>query len=153
MHKLNQILKQLESKIPHHAVMKARVSQTNAGWHLEHSMLTINGITHALSKSEPHLYKRKFKLIKLIVFTLGKIPRGKAKAPKVVQPISTVTREILEKHLEVTRIKISELEKLSKDKYFDHPIFGHLKLKDTIRFLEIHTHHHLKIVDDIIKEK
>jgi len=153
MHNLNQILNQLESKIPHHDVMNADVSQTDAGWHMEHSMLTINGITNSLIKSNPDLYKGKFKLIKLIVFTMGKIPRGKAKAPKVVQPSSAISKDSLMKHLEETRLKINELKTISNDKYFDHPVFGHLKLKDTIRFLEIHTNHHLKIVEDILKEK
>ena len=44
-----------------------------------------------------------------------------------------------------------KLENISKDHYFEHPFFGKIKRKETIRFLEIHTNHHLKIIDDILK--
>jgi hypothetical protein len=41
---------------------------------------------------------------------------------------------------------------MSSDKYFDHPYFGNLRLNKTIKFLEIHTKHHLEIINDIIKK-
>jgi len=43
------------------------------------------------------------------------------------------------------------LKTLPKDRYFEHPFFGKLKLKQTINFLEIHTMHHLDIIEDIKK--
>jgi hypothetical protein len=42
---------------------------------------------------------------------------------------------------------------VSKDHFFEHPYFGKLKLKETIRFLEIHTTHHLSIIEDIVITK
>jgi hypothetical protein len=45
------------------------------------------------------------------------------------------------------------LELVSRDHFFEHPYFGKLKLKETIRFLEIHTQHHLDIIRDIIMNK
>jgi hypothetical protein len=81
---------------------------------------------------------------------MKKIPRGKAKAPKVVQPKANLDNEGLLNHLSLTRNKIKTLETLSKDKYFNHPFFGDLKLGQSINFLEIHTKHHLNIIEDII---
>lgn len=78
-----------------------------------------------------------------------KIPRGKAKAPKSVQPKSDYTLESLQEKLLKTRSKIAELQLLSKDHYFQHPGLGNMKLKQMIKFLEIHTRHHLKIIHDI----
>lgn len=84
--------------------------------------------------------------------TMKKIPRGRGKSPEVVQPKGNITKEDLFNHLEITKIKIKGLEHLSRDNYFEHPFFGKLKLKDTICFLEIHTKHHLEIIEDIINK-
>ena len=48
-----------------------------------------------------------------------------------------------------TRAQIELLKVVSKDKFFNHPFLGNLKLKQTIRFLEIHTQHHLDIIHKI----
>ena len=89
----------------------------------------------------------------MVVLLTKKIPRGKAKSPKVVLPQENISNESLVRHLLLTKDSIMNLESLSKDKYFTHPYFGDLKLNQTIRFLEIHTQHHLEIIEDIISNK
>ena len=79
-----------------------------------------------------------------------KIPRGKAKAPQVVVPKEGITIADLEYHLTKARDAIKALEFVSKNHFFKHPYFGDLKKKQTILFLEIHTQHHLKIIQDIV---
>ena len=122
-------------------------------WHIEHSLLTINGISDALIKSDPREYKWSFNFIRMVVLTMKKIPRGRAKAPKVVQPKDHLTPAGLQKHISETRNKIKALDGLSKDKYFDHPFFGNLKLGQALSVLEIHSKHHLGIIGDIQQGK
>ena len=43
------------------------------------------------------------------------------------------------------------IKKAHHNAYFRHLIFGYLNKKRTIRFLQIHTAHHLKIIKDILK--
>ena len=43
------------------------------------------------------------------------------------------------------------IKKAHHNAYFRHLIFGNLNKKRTIRFLQIHTAHHLKIIQDILK--
>jgi hypothetical protein len=81
---------------------------------------------------------------------MQKIPRGKAKAPAAVMPKSEVTEESLKLQFAKINASINELTMLDKNSNFNHPYFGMLNLSSTIKFLEIHTKHHLKIIEEII---
>jgi len=153
MNNLDKFIDQLEQNIPFCETRNKEVSQSDVAWHIEHSLLTISGITDALVKSDPREYKWSFNFIRMVVMTTKKIPRGRAKAPKVVQPKGELTPAGLQKHISETRNKIKALQGLSTDKYFEHPFFGNLKLGQTLSFLEIHTKHHLGIIEDIKRGK
>jgi hypothetical protein len=86
----------------------------------------------------------------LILDVLQKIPRGKAKAPKVVQPEGDITRESLQLHLEKVHQNLENWENLDPNCYFFHPYFGNLNKKATEKFLKLHTLHHLHIIEDIL---
>lgn len=147
---LDSLLHKLESQISNHENFNLQVSQSTVGWQIEHSLLTINGIVNAIQQSNPKDYKWKFSFIKMVVLTTKKIPRGKAKAPKIVVPKTEINKDDLQLHVNTTRETIKGLETVSEDHFFPHPYFGNLKKKDTIRFLEIHTKHHLDIICDIV---
>jgi hypothetical protein len=153
MYKINNLLNQLEAKISNGENLNPAISKGSVAWHIEHSLLTINLIINALIQSNPKNFKWKFSFIRMVVLLTKKIPRGKAKSPKVVLPQENISNESLVRHLLLTKDSIMNLESLSKDKYFTHPYFGDLKLNQTIRFLEIHTQHHLEIIEDIISNK
>jgi hypothetical protein len=80
---------------------------------------------------------------------LHKIPRGKARAPKVVQPEGYISKESLQMHLDKVYQNIENWEALHENCYFFHPYFGNLNKKATEKFLALHTKHHLKIIEDI----
>ena len=151
MKNLETLLNQLESRIPLFEMENIAISKSNVGWHIEHSLLTLNGVTKVLLQSNPKDYQWRFNFIRILVLKRGKIPRGKAKAPKVVVPQTTIDKATLITHIKESRNSLLELKTISKDHYFEHPFFGKIKRNDTIRFLEIHTNHHLKIIEDIIK--
>ena len=151
MKNLEKLLDQFESSITLFANENQEVSKSNVGWHIEHSLLTINGITTVILRSNPKEYQWKFRVGKLLIFILGKIPRGKAKAPQIVFPKTTIDQPSLQEHINKSRNSLKELESVSNNHYFEHPYLGKLKKKETLRFLEIHTTHHWKIIEDIIK--
>lgn len=150
MKKLAAILDELEKAIPFQHIQNTRVSSATVGWHIEHSLLALNKIIHAVSKSNPSGYKFNFNLGRILVFALNRIPRGRGKAPKVVQP-ETFTTATLEAHIEITRSALQKLKDLHHRHYFEHPYFGNLDIKATIKFLLIHTRHHLGIIHDILR--
>jgi hypothetical protein len=151
MIKLEILLNQLESRIPLFENENGSISKSSVGWHIEHSLLTLNGVTEFLTNSNPKDYKWRFNFIRILVLNRGKIPRGRAKAPKVVVPQTTIDIATLLTHIKESRNSLQKLKTISKDHYFEHPFFGKIKREDTIRFLEIHTNHHLEIIEDIIK--
>ena len=153
MQELSKLIKSLEEKIPMMDAANTQISSAKVGWHIQHSLLVVNSIINGLKQSDPNTYQWKFNLNKTLIFTLGKIPRGKGKAPKVVQPKEEITQATLLESVEKANISVAELNHVQKNQYFLHPYFGHLNVKPTIKFLKIHTKHHLKIINDILLVK
>ena len=151
MNQLQNLLIELESYISFYEKENKAVSQSTIGWQIDHSFLVINMVVSQIKKSNPNDYKWRFNKNRFLVFViLRKIPRGKVRAPKAVQPFEKITLEHLKSKLEITRNTIAELDSLETKNYFTHPFMGDLNLKATIRFLELHTHHHLKITKDML---
>lgn len=151
MEKLLKLIKQLEKNIPNYAKQQTAISAANVGWHIDHSLLVFVRIITAMETSDPALYKSSFNLKKLLVYTFNKIPRGKAKAPKTVEPVGDIVPEKLMTEVDAVFKKIKALNNLQRHHHFNHPYFGKLNLKETNKFLAIHTNHHLKIINDIMK--
>lgn len=151
MKKLERLLKEIDLNIPLFERKDLKISNASIGWQLEHVMLVMNSIIKAIEVSEPADYIYKWNLNRAIVMTMRNIPRGKARAPERVQPREEFTETSLKMHLAKTRENVGKLSYMSNNQFFPHPSLGHMKLKTTIKFLGIHTKHHLKIVDDILK--
>ena len=149
--KLTQLVLQLENQIPHASFSNPAISASTVGWQIEHSLLSVNLITERLKKSNPKEYVWKFNIGRYMIFTTQKIPRGRAQAPDVVQPKADFNTDSLKAAIERAKESIKELNTLDSNQYFEHPYFGKLNLKPAIQFLQIHTQHHLAIINDIIK--
>ena len=146
-------IQQLQSHIPDYATTNAAVSSASVGWHINHCLLVYTKISDALQHSDPALFKSSFNFKKLIVYTFKRIPRGRGKAPKTVQPQNILLPDELQLQLQKAIDKTNALKQLNPFHYFEHPYFGNLNVKETIKFLAIHSNHHLKIINDILKEK
>ncbi len=150
MNQLTQLVHEMEDYVSKYESENVKFSTASVGWHIEHSMMTINKIIYALENSDSTKYQWSFKLSRYIIFTLGKIPRGKAKAPSVVKPLETISLDSLKSQIAEAKIQATKLDSLPATSFFKHPYFGDLKLKQAIRMLEIHTKHHLGIIRDIL---
>lgn len=150
MKSLADLINELDNKTPFIAQKNTAVSQASIGWHLEHSLLALIKMISAVENSTPAEYKKEFNLKRFIVLMLGKIPRGKAKAPESVIPAEEITTASLLPLIEKAKQKVEAFEKLSEDKFFTHPVFGDVQVKQARKVIAIHTSHHLKIINDII---
>ena len=151
MNPLLPLLLQLESHISNFEKTNPKVSNSTVGWQIDHCLLVINGIIGQIEISDPLKYQPKWTFPKFMVFTTGKIPRGKAQAPKVVIPTQVATQEELLPKLAAAKNNVLKLDSFSENQFFNHPFFKDLNVKQTKKFLTIHTKHHLKIIEDILK--
>jgi hypothetical protein len=151
MQKLYTFLDELEGSIPHQSFTVTGVSSASVGWHIEHSLLVLDTSVKALHKSNPAEYKSAFSFWKTVTFLAGRFPRGRGKAPQVVQPTTDINEASLINHLMETKARINGLSSLTNRHFMKHPYFGHLKRSEAMRFMELHTAHHLKIIRDILK--
>jgi hypothetical protein len=153
MEDLQAQLIELGNRIQNQEILNPLVSKSSVGWHIEHTLLVMNLTIDSIQKSNPDNYKKAFNFNRFIVFVMNKIPRGKVRAPKAVQPKEDFTTESLKVHLEKSKHNLEKLNTLNPNAYFNHPFMGHLKLKPTIRFIKLHTQHHLNIIKEITESK
>lgn len=127
------------------------VSKGNVGWHIDHCYRVIIGIIKSMQKSDPVDYKWSLNLMKILIMKSNWYPRGRVKAPKAVDNREIIQLEGLEKLNLLAKKMESEANELAAGHYFKHPYFGDMKRDEAMDFLGLHTHHHLKIVRDILK--
>lgn len=147
---LQKELDELEKMIPRSDMIDPKISAKGVDWHIDHSLKVIIGIIGALRKSDPLKYRWKFSLPRLYIFTRNSFPRGKGRSPKAVLPPDLITKKDIHTQLEEARKRLNELVGLESKNHFKHPLFGVLNLRQSKRFLKLHTMHHLKIVKDIV---
>ena len=149
LHKNVFLLNQLESYVNTHEKLNDAVSGETIGWHIAHSCQVINTITNVIVHSDPSKAKPKFSGAYYWIILTNKIPRGKAKAPNIVIPKKTISKEEVIEEIELAKANLQTLASTGQNKYFTHPIFGDLNVPKTLRFFTVHTNHHLKIIRDI----
>lgn len=146
---LNQLIEQLDNNISNANLINQSISLRGVDWHIDHSLKVIIGVNKILIKSEEQDYKWKFNFIRIFCLTLAYFPRGKGKAPKVVNNEEVIQVDDLKKQLKLVKELLTNTSKLKPKSNFKHPYFGLLNLKQSLRFLTIHTKHHLKIINEI----
>ncbi len=151
LEKLHLEVSALEQHITNHHIANPKISKGAIGWHIDHSLKVINNVSLALKSSDPETYKNNFSFLGKVFFVLGFFPRGKAKAPQLVRPPETILNTDLLSQLDLAKTNIDEISNVDKNAYFTHPLFGHINSTRVYRFLAMHTHHHVKIINDIMK--
>jgi hypothetical protein len=146
---ISTYIDQLISFVPNFENQNDAISKANIGWHMEHVFKVLINVTDAIKISKPEDFKSNFSFVRTLIFITKKIPRGKGRAPKSVSPSTNNTTQSLLESATTAKQKLAELYTLDANKHFNHPFFGNLKLNDCIKFLSIHTKHHLKIIEEI----
>ena len=152
MENITNQLQKIESLLPKIDVTNYQVSKASVGWHLEHLLLILNSSLKGLTMTDPKDYTPKFSLKKFVFLNFGLIPRGKIRAPKQFIPLAVPTRESILKLMNLAKERLEATKNLPDKSFITHPFLGDFDKKTTLRFLWLHTNHHLKIADDILKK-
>lgn len=146
-------LNEVASYIALRDTINLEVSEASVAWHMDHIYLMVNQLHKALEYSDESNYKAESNKTRDYVFTSNTLPRGKVTAPESVRPAENLTINTLRMHYDEALAKVEKLPLLAEKKHFNHPILGTMNRDETIKFLTIHTEHHLKIIRDILKNK
>ncbi len=152
MKTLNILLDKLDDYIPSLNVSNLEVSSANIGWQIDHCLIVVNRVSNQLKVSNHNDYNWKFNFVRTLIFTLKTIKRGKVNAPAVALPDGEITIESLKQKIQIAKKNCEEIALIHKNCFFVHPYFGDLNVKQTQKFLLLHTNHHLKIIKDILKK-
>jgi len=147
---MQDIISKLEESLNYFEHNNPTISNRAVDWHIDHCIRIIVGVCSNLKKSNPGDYNKTFNLKRALILKSGYIPRGKAKAPKHVNTLDAINKTEVVSLINKAKTSVEEIKTLPKSSYFSHPFFGDLNLKQTQRFLKVHTKHHLKIIDDIV---
>jgi len=149
--KIEKQLQELKSYYNDIEKRNDKISNSSIGWQIDHSLKVVNASSNAYLTSEAKKYKPKFSFVKFFILTFKYIPRGKSKAPKLVNNKESISLGKIEEQMILANDNLNKVAQADANLYFLHPIFGHLNKKEYANFLEIHTAHHLKIIKDILK--
>ena len=149
--KLDGYLDELENYFSQLSKKNESVSKVDIAWQIDHILNVIIQIIVAMEKSDPKEYQAGFNWRYEVLNFFYFIPRGKGRAPKQVMPEGEIDVSSLTENLKKSKEQITKLQTIEDAMYFPHPLFGHIKKKRAIRFLGMHTNHHLKIIRDIAK--
>lgn len=141
----------IEGFISKSEIINTNVSKANVAWHLDHSLKVINAVVKEMQISDSALYEDNFSFLGKLLIKLRFFPRGKAKAPKHVKPPEQILNNDIILQLAEAKQHIETIPSLNKNAFFKHPLFGNINTLRVIRFLEVHTNHHLKIIKSIVK--
>lgn len=139
------------------ATREERISAWSVGDHLEHLQRVGRSVLGVLDKlrAEPRPAPGPgIRFTGRVILLVGFIPRGRARAIKSVEPRG-LPREALRADLAALHARLAALDPgqlaaLERaPATLPHPVFGGLDARQWLRFMEVHQHHHLKIIRDI----
>lgn len=123
---------------------------------LEHILLVKAGIATMIERNQAPSHAKQRSMLAPIILLLGYIPRGKAKSPAEVSP-EGMSQKQMKDLLDQTRVRYRKMDEMrgrfGAGVVGNHPYFGGLSAQQWLRFVEVHTRHHLKIIRDISQRR
>ncbi len=143
-------LEDLRTSVASAALRAPAVSEWSIGMHVHHCCLAMIKICQSLVASTPPTPRSRFSFLTALVFSSGRLPRGRGRSPDAVLPKQDVPPAELRTLLDRSERMLTEVHDLDRRTWFRHFAFGVLDRDKTLRFILIHNRHHLRIISDIM---
>jgi hypothetical protein len=154
IHPLQHEFDQLEHYFEMGNLHDYSVSKSGTFWHIDHCLRILEAIPQNMATSTRENYAPKSSLLKWLIMTFQWMPRGKARSPEHVRPeAELLTEKDIRQRFQHAYKLTSTIQDMPEYAHFKHPMFGSINKRSTVKFLKIHTHHHLKILRDIVKNQ
>ncbi len=140
----------LRTSVASAALRAPAVSEWSIGMHVHHCCLAMIGICQSLIASTPPTPRSRFSFRTALVFSSGRIPRGRGRSPDAVLPRQHISPAELSTLLDEAERILTEAHDLDPKTWFRHFVFGVLDRDKTMRLILIHNRHHLRIISDIV---
>lgn len=129
-----------------------KISRWSPAEHVDHTLKVALSVVNRLARPEP--VDGSISLLGRAVLLVQWIPRGAGKSPARLYG-ARETPLVLETTLAKLEERLGGLSAAdldaSRTPTVPHPRFGGLTPRQALRFIAIHTDHHLKIVDEILR--
>ena len=151
MNDFENIFNEIKNYFENFEKQNYKISSKSVGWHIDHSLRTINNAVFELKNSNPTRFAYAINHRRTFLFFCKKIKRKSLRSPRSNRNFGNITLEELIFQFELAKSNITTIEKSNTKSNFNHPYFGQLNIAQTCIFLNIHTKHHVEIIKDIIK--
>ncbi len=143
-------LARLKDFYPHLETRSPGLSDWSVAMQIEHILRARIVMYMALERSTPGEKKKKLTPVGRLIFAAGRFPRGRAKSPKVALPSDSIDEVDLDRLFIKAQEWDSKIPNVDERAWFKHPYFGILDRDATVKCVEIHDYHHIKIIEEMI---
>ena len=132
---------------------REHISAWSPAEHLDHTYKVSMSIVRRITEESAKPSRRGINLVGRVILLLGWIPRGRGKTPERLSG-AICTGAHIEAALGRLEQALGTLPMdavaASRSPIVPHPMFGGLTPSQALRFIVVHTNHHLRIVDEIL---
>lgn len=149
---LNEQISELGSYLSRENKVNLEISKWSIYQQIEHILLVNTQVLEMVEAGKTPEDQKSRSILSYVTLTFGFIPRGRAESPNYVLPESSDKNDLLKliEKFKAQLIRVKSLETFNSNEVVgNHPYFGGLSRSEWLRFIEIHTRHHLKIIRDI----
>lgn len=130
----------------------ARVSTWSPAEHIDHVLKVTKSVLDRLPSEEAAA--RGISVVGRVLLALRWFPRGKGRAPERLAGKRCTVEELQARVARVSAaVDAADAQAIDRARIRNvpHPVFGGLTPSQALRFVTVHTDHHLKIVRDILR--